>query len=322
MRSLLDGRDLVSELRLAIKMTLAGTLAWFAASELGAHKPIFAVLVPLVAMSGDPFNALSVLVDRILGVFAGVGLGIAIVHLSVPGTVMVALALGGGTLAGLVLRTGQRVNVQAAVSAMFMIAVSGSSQVGVARVWETAVGAVITIAVSSLIWPPNPARELRLRLGRLRQELAADLSAIADDLATGSGASARQLDEVRAHSLDAIRDVFELEPAKRALRLNPLRRGDAAEIAELERETQLAARLYRHTRSIARDVADADTQSEELAEATRQLAHATDLALAGESPKQPLERAEHALDKSTDVVISTQLRQLLVDLRSGLSTQP
>src|SRR5256885_2236809 len=86
MTRLLAGRDVVGELRLAAKMTLAGTLAWWASSALGAHRPIFAVLVPLVAMTGDPFSAVSVSVDRIVGIFAGVGIGIALVHSSLPGT--------------------------------------------------------------------------------------------------------------------------------------------------------------------------------------------------------------------------------------------
>ena len=70
-RRLLAGRDLVAELRLAIKMTIGGTGAWWIASEFGTKRPLFAALVPLVAMNGDPFAAVSVSIARILGVFAG-----------------------------------------------------------------------------------------------------------------------------------------------------------------------------------------------------------------------------------------------------------
>src|ERR1700757_3113218 len=91
-------RDLVTEVRLALKMTLGGTIAWWLAVELGARRPIFAALVPLVAMTGDPFAAVSVSLSRILGVFAGVGIGIAFVHLPVNLTLRVALVLLVGTL--------------------------------------------------------------------------------------------------------------------------------------------------------------------------------------------------------------------------------
>lgn len=315
---LVRGRDVRSELRLAAKMTLAGTLAWWIASELGAHRPIFAVLVPLVAMTGDPFAALSVSVDRIAGIFAGVGVGIALVHASLPGTVAVGIALAVGTAAGVLLRIGARLNVQAAISALFMLGVAGSSHAGIARVWETAIGAGVTLPVAALLWPPDPARELARRLERLRQALAASLAEIADDLATGSGAAARALEQLRESSLDAIRDYFEIEPAKRSLRLSPLRRRDAPAVLDLERRLELSARMYRHARALARDVTDTRVRSPELAAATRDLADAADRALAGGDPGEPLARADGALARAGEPVVGLQLAQLAADLRVRL----
>ncbi len=148
---LLEGRDVAVELRLAAKMTVAGTFAWWICVSVGATNPIFAVLVPLVAMTGDPFSAVSVSIDRILGIFAGVGIGIVLVHTNLAGTLDVAIAIAVGTAGGIVLRVGQRVNVQAAISALFMIGVAGSSHAGVARVWETAIGAAVSIVVAALL---------------------------------------------------------------------------------------------------------------------------------------------------------------------------
>jgi len=318
LRRFVAGRDLPEELRLATKMTLTGTLAWWVSSALGAHRPIFAVLVPLVAMTGDPFSVVSVSVNRIVGIFAGVGIGIGIVHVGLPGTVTVAIALAFGTAAGILLRFGTRANVQAAVSALFMIGVAGSSHAGIARVWETAIGAALSVLVATFVWPPDPARELRKRLERLRQGLAADLAAVAEDLATGSGASAARLDDVRAHSLEAIRDVFELESAHRALRFSPLRHLDRPAVARIDVSINLGARLYRHTRSIARDVADATVRSETLAAATRHLADAADRSLSGGETSEPLARAADALAAPSDgdaAIVAAQLRQLLADLR-------
>lgn len=312
---LLRGRDLVQELRLAVKMTVGGTAAWAASSALGANRPVFAVLVPLVGLSGDPFSAVSVSVDRILGIFAGVGIGIALVQGSFDSTLAVGIALAAGSLVGIVLRVGARPNIQASISALFMLGVAGSERAGVARVWETAVGAAITIAVAVLVWPPDPARELRHRLSRLRQALATDFAAVADDLATGNGAARTQLEDVREHSLDAIREYFDVETAKRALRWNPLRRHDAAELADLERRTALAARLYRHARALTRDVVDVGVCSPELAVVTRHVADAADRALAGEPAAQALARAEAALAAGGDPVLRLQLRQVLDDLR-------
>jgi hypothetical protein len=90
-----------------------------------------------------------------------------------------------------------------------------------------------------------------------------------------------------------------------------------ATVAELRDRINLAARVYRHTRSIARDVADTELQSATLAGATRDLADATDRALTRRDAAEPLSRAAYALDTPTTGdahVIAAQLRQLLADL--------
>jgi uncharacterized membrane protein YgaE (UPF0421/DUF939 family) len=318
-RRALRSRDLVAELRLAIKMTIGGTIAWWIASELGAQRPIFAALVPLVAMTGDPFAAVSVSVGRILGVFAGVGVGVAVTHIELSSTARVAVALLAGTLIAIVLKVGDRPNLEVPIAALFLIGFAGgsASELGVQRIWETAIGAVVAVVVATLVWPPDPIRELIRRLGRLRQALAADFAAIADDLATGSGASADQLDEFREHSRDAVRDVFELENARRALRINPLRRKDLPRFEELVGRINLGARAARHARAVGRDVADGHPHDEALAAATRHLADATDRALQGQDCREPLDRAEAALVASTEPVVAAQLRQLWADVRAG-----
>jgi uncharacterized membrane protein YgaE (UPF0421/DUF939 family) len=322
MHRLLAYRDLTAELQLALKITLAGTLSWWIASELGARRPIFAVLVPLVALTGDPFNSVSVSIDRILGVFAGVALGIGLVHLHTHTTLLIAVALAAGSLIGIALRVGERVNLQPAVSAIFLIGVAGgATNVGVTRIWETAVGAVVTLVVSVLVWPPDPVRGVTFRLNELRQDLAIDFAAVAESLATGSDALTARIDEVRAHSLDAVREVFDLDAAQRALRWNPLRRNDVAVLAALERRVELAARLYRHARAVARDVSDTRVVDARLAAATRDLAAAGDLALRGDDAYGPLERADQELAVpfvGDAAVVAAQLRQLAVDLRERL----
>jgi uncharacterized membrane protein YgaE (UPF0421/DUF939 family) len=321
-RRLLAGRDLVAELRLAIKMTIGGTGAWWIASELGAKRPLFAALVPLVAMNGDPFAAVSVSIARILGVFAGVGIGLALTHVAVGSTWRVAIALIVATLVGIVLKVGDRPNLEVPIAALFLIGFASAnvSQLGVQRIWETAIGAVVAVVVSAVLWPPDPIRELERRLHRLRQQLAADLGAIADDLATGSGVTAQQLDDLREHSLDAVRDVFELAPARRALRWNPLRRNDVRLLDELEERINLGARAARHVRSVGRDVADTDVRSRELAAATRHLADALDRALLGQERWEALDRAARELTAAGNgdqAIVAAQLRQFLADLRAA-----
>jgi uncharacterized membrane protein YgaE (UPF0421/DUF939 family) len=323
LRRLVRGRDFVEEARLAIKMSLGGTAAWWLAVELGARRPIFAALVPLVAITGDPFAAVSVSVSRIVGVFAGVGLGIAFTHVGGGSTWRIAAVLLLGTSVGIVLKVGPRPNIEVPIAALFIIGFSAgsASTVGVQRIWETAIGAAVSILVSSLLWPPHPLRQLTRRLDVLRQELATDFTLVADDLATGGETTAERLDEVREHSRLAIREVFALDDARRALRFSPLRRRDAPALDDVGRRIDLAGRLYRHARALARDVADEHIRDGALAEAMRHLADASDRALHAADPEPALERAEDALSGGSNAVIGSQLRQLLVDLRAGATAQ-
>jgi hypothetical protein len=106
------------ELRLVVKMTAAGTLAWCLCTVAGQARPLFAVLVPLVAMGDDPFGALNVSLTRVVGVFAGVALGLGLLKLSASSTAIVALTLACGLLLGLPLRLGAgRPNIERSRSA-------------------------------------------------------------------------------------------------------------------------------------------------------------------------------------------------------------
>jgi uncharacterized membrane protein YgaE (UPF0421/DUF939 family) len=310
---------------LAVKMVVAGTLAWWLCTLLGAQRPLFAVLVPLVAMGGDPFSSVNVSVSRTLGVFAGVLLGLAVLQLSLPSTPLVALLLSLSLLAGLVIRIGDgALNTQVAITGMFMLYVGVAAKaqsVGVARIWETAVGAGVAVAVSALVWPPDPLREAHRRVARLRGWLREDLTAIAGLLAAPDlDGAEQQLERVRERSLDAVRDLFELERAERALRLNPRRRTDAADFA-LERDRlTAAARQYRHLRTIARIVADAAADEPPLPPAQRQrltdtIATITAAATDGQILPPPVEPGE--LDDPRAVGLAVKLRQMVDDLASS-----
>jgi len=329
-RSRFEQRDLVAELKLAVKMTGASVLAWWLGTLAGEPRPIFAALIPFVAMSGDPFASVSISVERVLGVFVGVALGAALLRLDVGLLLAVAAAVAAGTLVGILLRVGSTPNVEPAVSALFLIAFGAASTFhsGFARLWETAIGAAVAILVAVLVWPPDPLRELEHRLGRLRQELGADLAAIADDLANATGVLAGRLDDVRAHSIEAVRDYLDLDRARRALRWNPLRRKDIPAFARVETRVRLAGRLYRHARAVARDVVDTASlrgseSGRDLAALTREVAEVADVELRGEPAREAIARAEAGLATARvptedALVVRAQLRQMLDDLTEAL----
>ena len=175
---------------------------------------------------------------------------------------------------GLVLRVaGSGLNNQVAITAMFMLYLGASPRaetVGVARIWETALGAAVAFAVSALVWPPNPLAEAHRQVTELKRLLDDDLGSVAEQLAHPDAERAEDMLElVREHSLLAIKEVLALEQAERALRWNPRKRGDAAAFTAQRGRLTATARQYRHLRTLARSVADVAEQRRPLPEPER-----------------------------------------------------
>jgi uncharacterized membrane protein YgaE (UPF0421/DUF939 family) len=312
------------DLQLAAKMAAAGTLAWWICTLLGADRPLFAVLVPLVAMGGDALSSINVSVSRTFGVFAGVGLGLALLQLDLPSTALVAVLLTLSLLTGLVLRAhSSALNNQIAITAMFMLYVGvarHAETVGVARIWETAVGAGVAVAVAAFVWPPDPLREARHRVGRLRGWLAQDLRRVTELLDRPDvDASEEHLELVRERSQAAVTDVLRLEQGARALRWNPRRRTDAVAFADERHRLTSAARQYRHLRTIARIVADTAAEPplppDELRRITETLSMLT--AAADDSRIQPPPVDPASLHDPRAIGLALKLRQMIDDLSAA-----
>ena len=160
------------ELRRAVKVGIAASAAWALGVAAGEPVPVFAAIVPIVAIKQDPFSAAGVSADRILGVFIGVALGIVALEIQAdPGIALAVGVIAAGIALGTVLRIRGEVNFQITVSALIMLFVGGRAEtVALARIWETAIGAAVALIVAALLWPPDPVGQIREEEARLRAE--------------------------------------------------------------------------------------------------------------------------------------------------------
>jgi uncharacterized membrane protein YgaE (UPF0421/DUF939 family) len=251
------------ELRRAVKIGVASSLAWALCVAAGASAPVFAAIVPMVAIKQDPFSAAGVSADRILGVFIGVGLGIVALEIQAePGIALAVAVIAVAIALGTVLRIRGEVNLQIAVSALIMLFVGGRAEtVAVARIWETAIGAVVALAVAALLWPPDPVGRVREDEARLRRRLADGLEDTGALLETGSGDAEANLERVRERLGEASALSEDVGRARRALRWNPRRRHDRTLLEAMAPHADVLGRCARHVRSLARTVADHATDS-------------------------------------------------------------
>jgi uncharacterized membrane protein YgaE (UPF0421/DUF939 family) len=324
------------ELPRAIRIAVAAGLAWWIARLLGADRPVFAALVPLVAIRDEPYAALSLSLGRMLGVIVGVLLGIAVVALVGVSTSAVLILLVAGLLIGLALRTGPELNTQIAISALLLVvATSDADTYALERIWETALGSLTTLVVAAFVLPPDPLREAQRRLTESAQTVAADLADSQGTLERGDPSPRVLLAHADEHARTAARAVEDLPRAFNALRWSPLRRGSRGRLETVERRQRLALRLLIQVRRLARDLAsfahrddlreEWETAAQRLPPIISTIGAASSKALTGEGASHDVATAGEliaAYRRDDSRPVAAILRRPLVLLHDELSGPP
>ena len=221
--------------------------------------PIYAVIVPLVAMRDDPYSAFNTSFDRLLGVIAGITIGVLVAAWLGPSVYAVGLVLLVGLLGGIVLRVGPSLNVQVSLSALLVFANPDPGQLAVLRLWETLVGAAVTVVLSTLLFPPDS----RAAIVQAYQEVTGQVSRQLSDLGVVVAHADRHVPRVIALD-DAAQETerraedlpAKLAGARRSVRYNPLRRHQHANLAAMAEPVDLVVRLAQAVRVLVEDVAD------------------------------------------------------------------
>lgn len=250
-------RDIiVTEGPAAARIVVTVAAAWQTALWLGADQPpVYAAIVPLVALRGDPMTALATSLQRVLGIFAGVLIGIAVLNVMRPSTAALTLVVALGLAAGMVLRAGGPMNVQVPASSLLVFASTSPDAYALHRVWETGAGAAVTILLAPLLWPPDPrhtitalAADSRTRLIQALTRTTAVLGTDADAARDNLAAVTRDVEVIRGHAVRA-------REAERAMRFNPLRRRHRDTVTRLTRAIATADRLTPHLTVLATETA-------------------------------------------------------------------
>ncbi len=246
---------LPAELPQIVRIVIAALVGWQLAlwilDDGGAHPPLYAAIVPLVAMRDEPYSALNVSIDRLLGVVAGVCVGLAVVHLLGVTLPAVGLVIGIGLLFGAVLRLGPALNVQGALSGLLVFTNPDPEFYGVSRLWETGLGAGVTVVLSAVLFPANARRTFEAELTHAADDLADLLRRLAE-LVTASRTGLPEPEAVAA-LLDAAHELevrtralpTTLDSAVTAVTRNPLRRRDREPLAALRPRAELGADVGR-----------------------------------------------------------------------------
>lgn len=245
----------------AARILLIAAIAWQVTLWAGARNPpVYAAFAPLMALRSDPFSSMNAVVMRVLGVMLGVGLALSLVNLltpALPSLVGLVMVLGLALLVGILIGPGTSLNPQVGLSALLVLANPAPDAYGMTRIWETAAGGLITVVLAPLLWPPHPYRELsalaRDCAVRLPGALAGSVAVLGDPVAAQANrASVAQ----EAEEMGRLRE--RAGEAERAMRFNPLRRGDRSRVAALAARLRTVAQTAPYTNLLA---VEADTLS-------------------------------------------------------------
>ena len=206
-----------------LKTTSAAVAAYAVALPLSANdRPVVAPLTALLVVQLTLYDTLRSGLRRVISVVLGVLVAVGVAALVPLTWWSLGLVVGASLVLGRLLRLGSEL-LEVPISAMLVLAVSGSESAAEGRVLETVVGAIVGVAVNAAIAPPlyvRPASEAVQRLARVAAEV---LRRVAREVAGEyTHEQARGwLDAARDLGRDILRADRALGQAEESLRLNP-----------------------------------------------------------------------------------------------------
>lgn len=215
-----------AELRLGVRTTAAGLLAWALARLLDLAEGYWAVITAVIVMQGTVGGSLKAALDRFLGTLAGAAWG-GIVTACVPHTGGVGLGFAvAAALAPLALLSALKPSFRIApVTAVIVLLVAGHSphplSAAAERVLEIALGDVVGLGVALLVLPARALGAVTAAAADVLGRFAVLLPALL------KGATAARDEAAVRAAQDAARAALE-------------RTGTATEEAARERRSRLA----------------------------------------------------------------------------------
>jgi uncharacterized membrane protein YgaE (UPF0421/DUF939 family) len=317
-----------------LQCSIAAAIAWLVATEIFAHsRPFFAPIAVVICIGvGFGQQRLRRVVELVLGVSVGIGVGDLLILQIGAGWWQLALVLGLAMTISVLLGGGTLVTLQAGSSAILVATLlPPGGTAGLDRMLDALIGGLLGIAAIAVM-PGDPREVLDARAKSLLGELAAALTAAAEAIETRDQEVARRaLRRARTQRAgDEYRDA--LHAAQEIAAISPLHRRQRHRIDRYARATEsidLALRnsrvLLRRTRSA---LADDETFPPALPAALRHLAGAATafaFVLASDGDAADVRETIRTTAKTVDAgniehtgfsarVVTAQLRSIAVDL--------
>lgn len=319
---------------------IAAGVAWFVAADLLDHTtPFFAPIVAVVSLGTSYGQRLRRVAEVTLGVAVGVFLGDLLTHVLGSGAWQIALVVGLGMTAALLLDAGVIFVTQAAVQGIVVSTLVPAPGEAFIRWTDALIGGAVALVAATVV-PGAPLRRPRESAAVVVHKIGELLRTSADSIEDGDVQRAlATLSDAR--TTDAL--VAELRAASdeglSVVASSPFRRGHRGGLRRLTDLVEPLDFALRNTRVLARRVAVANYRDEpipaEYAVFLREIASATDqmadelaadrMASVVRAPLVALARRSSELPRtpalSAEVVLA-QTRSILADLLAVTGLDP
>jgi uncharacterized membrane protein YccC len=303
---------------LAAKTGVAAGLAWVAAVPIDpSQRPYFAPIAAVVVVQPTVYDSLSRAAQRVAGVVVGVMAALAVAHFVTLNALTIGVVTFVGLLIGWLLRLGPQGAVQVPVSA-FLVLVVGTAipGYGVARLYETLVGAAIGAGVA-LLSPSAPAPGGAMKSATETIRAAADMIYLigADLGSPWSRADALGWEDRASALVRGAKDArARMDAARLSARWNALARSARTALDEAEDALVSSERVTIQVRAITRALLDGSDQAHPMPTVAGLLTSAADVASAlavwtsSSGDATTLRSLAHAVDEGDRAFRATLVR--------------
>jgi uncharacterized membrane protein YgaE (UPF0421/DUF939 family) len=247
-----------------LQCSVAAAIAWLVATEVFGHtRPFFAPMAVVICIGvGFGQQRLRRVVELVVGVSVGIGVGDLLISQIGGGWWQLALVLGLAMTASVLLGGGTLVTLQAGTSAILVATLlPPGGTAGLDRMVDALIGGLLGIAAVAVM-PGDPREALDKRVRELLGELATALTAAADAI-TQKDREVAQRALNRARSQRAGDDYrAALRAAREVAAISPLHRRQRHRIARYVRATEPIDRAVRNSRVLLRRTRSALTDGE------------------------------------------------------------
>ncbi len=240
------------------KATLAVVAAYLLAEVLHlSEHPIVAALTALLVVQLTLYQTLIHGLGRIGGVLAGVLVAVGVANVVGLTWWSLGAVVAGSLVVGRLLRLGPHL-FEAPITAMLLLEVGGGGALGLSRVAEALVGALVGIAVSVLVAPPLYLQPAGEAIGELAERMAHLTRNFAGGLRGPWSRTAADhwLDQARALRREVSRADLSLARAEESARLHPRARSSRDAQPRLRSTLTGLERCHLTLRTLARAVLD------------------------------------------------------------------